>query len=166
MPDGYPETKPFSLSTKKDTAGKAIYKLHFPPVGMPCDLRKPSWLSRQLRGGVPYLTPVIQLSTSVGHLQTWGKENVFLSVMVKSVFQLGWITASRYLVKRYFGCFCKGVFRMSLTFKLLDFEWSRMPSVMWVVFYIYLSIYIYILVALLLCRTLTNTPDDKSQIWN
>lgn len=165
MPDGYPETKPFSLSTKKETAGKAIYKLHLPPVGMPCGLGKLSWLSRQLHGGVPYLTPV-RSPTSVGHLQTWGKENVFLSVMVKSVFQLGWIAVPRYLVKRYVGCFCKGVFWMSLTFKLLDFEWCRMPSVMWMVFYIYLSIYINILVVLFLCRTLTDTPEGKSQIRN
>ena len=42
---------------------------------------------------------------------------------------------SRYLVKHYFGCFWESVLGMCLTFKLLAFEWSRLPTVMWMILY-------------------------------
>ena len=43
-------------------------------------------------------------------------------VIVNFMYQLGWVTVPRYLVKYYPGCFREGFFCMRLTFQSLNFE--------------------------------------------
>lgn len=46
--------------------------------------------------------------------------------------QLGWGLVFRYLTEHYFGCFSECGFWKRLTFKLVNFESSKLPSIMWV----------------------------------
>lgn len=46
--------------------------------------------------------------------------------------QLGQTTVPRYWIKHYSGCFWESGFWIRLTFKLVDFEQSRLPFIMWV----------------------------------
>lgn len=78
---------------------------------------------------LPWMWENMEISICVSR-KSFQEEKIAV-MMVKLMCQFSWPTVPRYLVEHYSGCFL-GVLWMRLMFISVDFESSRLPSIMWV----------------------------------